>query len=296
MKHIASPSQRSAVIAATTAYVIWGLMPLYWRIFAGMSPFVVFLHRCLWAFPFLFLFMILFSRLQKKWLIPEWIAFDRKRFPWLCLSALLIGGNWWIYIYGVETHQVLEMSLGYFFSPLLSAAMGVVFLKERLTRNQWVGVAAVISGVCVYSFSAGRIPVMAIGLALTFSFYGLIRKLVNVHPLTALSTETFVLMTIAVIYAVVSPPATLFGQGWAQHQNLLVLGGALTAVPLLWFAVGVRGLSMTTMGMLNYISPTGKFLIAVLVFGEVVEPSVLAAFFLIWSGIAVYLVATYQKR
>ncbi|MCX6124973.1 MAG: EamA family transporter RarD [Proteobacteria bacterium] len=296
MKRIGIRDQKSAVIAATAAYVIWGLMPIYWRIFAGISPFVVFLHRCLWAFPFLFLFMILFSRLQKKWLIPEWIASDRKRFSWLCLSAVLIGGNWWIYIYGVESHQVLEMSLGYFFSPLLSAAMGVVFLKERLTRQQWIGAGAVVIGVCLYSFSAGRIPTMAIGLALTFSFYGLIRKLVNVHPLTALSTETFVLMTIAAIYAVVRPPATLFGEGWAQHHTLLVFSGALTAVPLLWFAVGVRGLSMTTMGMLNYISPTGKFLIAVLVFGEVIEPQALAAFGLIWSGIAVYLFATYHKR
>lgn len=267
-------------------------MPLYWRLFEGTSAFVVFLHRCLWAFPFLILFALVLKRNELK----EILAFDVKRFPWLATSGLLIGANWWIYIYGVEAHQVVEMSLGYFLAPLLSAAMGVVFLRERLSLGQWIGVLAVVLGVGFYGFNVGRIPVMAIGLALTFSFYSLIRKVVQVHPVSALTTETFVLFVLAAFYAATGPENLVFGQGWDDHRTLLILGGTLTALPLLWFAVGVRGLTMTTMGMLNYISPTGKFIIAVFLFGEVVTNADLWAFCLIWSGIIWYLASTYRRQ
>jgi chloramphenicol-sensitive protein RarD len=266
-------------------------MPLYWRLFEGTPAFNILMHRCMWAFPFLFLF----ASIQKKWVLPEKIAFDRKRFPWLIASGLLIGSNWWIYIYGVESHHVIEMSLGYFLSPLFSAAMGVLIVRERLVFFQWIGVITVGVGVAWYSTVVGHIPYMALGLALTFSFYGLIRKVTPVHPMTALLTETMILFFVAIGYLILHPGNTLFGETWDVHYKLLVLSGPLTSLPLLWFAAGVRGLTMTTMGILNYISPTGKLILAVFFFGEVLTTTEFASFALLWCGIVVYLRATFVR-
>lgn len=291
MHQQAEQDVKTAWVSGIAAYTLWGAMPLFWRIFEGVDAFVVFLHRCLWSFPFLVLIHLLRTDKTQKL-----FGFDRGRLPWLVTSALLIGANWWIYIYGVHAHQVVEMSLGYFFSPLLSAAMGVLFLRERLTWGQWLGVASVVCGVALYSVNIGRLPVMAIGLALTFSLYSVVRKVVKVPPFTALVTEMFVLCLFAAFFAATNPVEFTFGEAWQRQSWLLMAGGALTALPLLWFAVAVRGISMTSMGMLNYISPTGKFLIATLLFHEVVTPVDFWAFGAIWTGIVLYLAFTYRRQ
>jgi chloramphenicol-sensitive protein RarD len=223
------------------------------------------------------------------------LALDRGRLPWLIVSGLLIGANWWIYIYGVSQHQVVEMSLGYFLAPLLSASLGVILLGERLTYGQWVGVALVILGVIVYGANVGHVPILAMGLAVTFSGYSLVRKVVKAPPLAALTTESLVLFLLAVFYLLTTANDPEMSLAWQKHSVLLVLGGTMTALPLLWFAHAVRGLSLTSLGMLNYISPTGKFIIAVAMFGEVVSTSELWSFVVLWLGILIYLFFTFQR-
>jgi chloramphenicol-sensitive protein RarD len=279
-----------AWIAAIAAYTIWGAMPLFWRLFEGTPAFVVFLHRCLWSFPFLVLLTLLANRGSR-----EVLVFDRGRWPWLVLSGFLIGANWWIYIYGVERHQVVEMSMGYFMAPLLTAAMGVVVLREKLSRGQWFGVGLVVVGSILYGFTVSRVPMLAIGLAVTFSGYSLVRKLVKAPPMGALTTEACFLFVVSVFFLATNGPDPSLGEAWTKHGTLLVLGGGLTALPLLWFAYGVRGLTLTSLGMINYISPTGKFLIAILAFGEVVTDQQIWAFCVLWSGIIVYLASTFRR-
>ncbi len=276
-------------LAAIGAYSFWALMPLFWRLFEGTPAFIIFIHRSLWAFPFLIgiSFLPMFRR-------QPLFDFDRQRLPWLALSGIMIGANWWIYIYGVAAQRVIEIRLGYFLSPLLSAALGVVFLKERLTRWQWLGVSLVCAGVVCYGIHIWTVPTMAIGLALTFSAYSLIRKVVSVAPMTALTTETFILFLLAIAYLIFARQDPDFLMAWDNHAWLLALAGTMTAIPLLWFAVAVRGLTMTTMGMLNYISPTGKFLIAILLFGEPISAVDFLFFMLIWVGVGIYLHATYR--
>lgn len=280
----------SAWVSAITAYVVWGCMPIFWRLFEGTPAFIVFLHRCLWSFPFLFFLAMLFSQNKK-----DIFVLNRGRWPWLFVSAFLIGANWWIYILGVERHQVVEMSLGYFIAPLLTAAMGVIFLRERLSRGQWLGVLLVVFGSAVYGAAVGELPVLAIGLAVTFSGYSVVRKMVKAPPFQALMTEAFFLFVVSLFYAATNRPDPTMSEAWVAHGWLLVLGGGLTALPLLWFAYGVRGLTLTTLGMINYISPTGKFLIAVLVFNELVTDQQIWSFAILWFGIIIYLASTYRR-
>lgn len=288
MTHVRNNS--AAWIAAVAAYTLWGLMPLFWRLFEGVPTFVIFLHRCVWSLPFLVLLSFVGDRQSN-----DIMAVDRGRLPWLVLSGLLIGANWWIYILGVSRHQVVEMSLGYFFSPLLSAALGVVFLREKLTKGQWLGVLIVATGVLIYSIEIGRVPILAVGLAVTFSLYGLVRKVVKAPPLSALTTEAAVLFSLACFYLLTTSSDPTLSEAWQTHSWKLVLSGALTALPLLWFAYAVRGISLTSMGMINYISPTGKFLIAVAIFGEIVSDVDIWAFGLIWTGIVIYLGFSYKR-
>lgn len=288
MEH--SRNNWKAWAAGVAAYGCWGVMPLFWRLFEGTPAFIVFLHRCVWSLPFLVVLSFV-GRRQSN----EVLVLDRGRWPWLILSGLLIGANWWIYIEGVNRHQVVEMSLGYFFSPLMSAAMGVFFLRERLSIGQWLGVALVTVGVVCYGVEIGRVPLLALALALTFSFYGLVRKMVKAPPLSALTTEAALLFVLACFYLLTSGSDPELAEAWRNHSWQLVLSGAVTSLPLLWFAFAVRGLSLTSLGMLNYISPTGKFIIAVALFGELVTSSELWAFGLIWGGIAIYLAFTYRR-
>jgi chloramphenicol-sensitive protein RarD len=276
--------------SAVAAYSLWGLMPLFWQLFHGTPAFIVFLHRCVWSLPFLVLFSFVGDRQSN-----EVFSTDRGRLPWLVLSGLLIGANWWIYILGVERQQVLEMRLGYFFSPLLSAAMGVVFLREKLSKGQWLGIAIVMIGVVIYGYHIGHIPILALALAATFSFYGLIRKVVKAPPLSALTTEAAVLFALACFYLLTTPNDPMLAEAWQNHSWKLVLSGVITALPLLFFAHAVRGLSLTSLGMINYISPTGKFIIAIAFLGEIVTRVDLWAFGLIWTGIVVYLAFTYRR-
>jgi chloramphenicol-sensitive protein RarD len=281
---------RSSWLAGFAAYGMWGAMPLFWRLFEGTPAFIVFLHRCVWSLPFLVLLSFVGNRQSR-----DVLALDRGRLPWLVLSGLLIGANWWIYIYGVAQHQVVEMSLGYFLAPLLSAALGVILLRERLTYGQWAGVALVVLGVSIYGINVGHAPVLAVGLAVTFSGYSLVRKIVKAPPLAALTTESLVLFLLAIFYLLTTASDPDMSLAWQKHRGLLVLGGTLTAVPLLWFAHAVRGLSLTSLGMLNYISPTGKFIIAVAIFGEVVTVGEFWSFGILWLGISIYLFFTFQR-
>lgn len=257
---------------------------MFWRLLEGTPAYVILLNRCLWSFPFLLIVTSAVRQYRK-----DLVRVKASMLPWIFISSILIALNWWIYIVGVNAHMVLEVSLGYFFSPLLTASLGVFFLKERLRVWQWIGIALVILGVALYSVSFGKIPVIAVGLALTFSLYSLVRKISQAPAMAAITIEAGFVFAIALGYVGFASADPSLRQAWDEHKTLLVLAGTLTAIPLLWFSIAVRGLSLTTLGLLNYISPTGKFLIAIFVFQESFSPTVGLAFGAIWIGIFVYL-------
>lgn len=280
---------RNGLLATTLAFVIWGLFPLYWRLLIEVPSFLIIAHRVIWSAVLLVGGLAIvrgWGWLREVWATP-------RRFWLLGLSSLLIGANWSLYIWAVNAGHVVETSLGYFINPLLSVVLGVVVLRERLGRLQWLAVALAALGVAWLTWQSGRAPWIAIGLSITFGLYGLLRKLVVVEAVTGLGVESLFMLAPALAFALWAENGYgggfISGWGW-RNDALLVLAGVVSAVPLIAFAYGVRRIPLSVVGLLQYIGPTLQFLIGVLVLHEPFASSQLVGFGLIWAGLAVFAV------
>jgi chloramphenicol-sensitive protein RarD len=274
----------AGIAYAAGAYVCWGLFPLYFRSLHGVPAPEILAHRIAWSVAFL----LLVVTVRRHW--PE---LKRQLSPGvvgrLAISAVLISTNWLIYIWAVNAAHVLDASLGYFVNPLVSVLLAVIFLREPLSRRQIAAIALAAVGVLFLVIRVGRFPWVALSLALTFGLYGLIRKRVPVDATVGLLTEVLVLAPLALGYL------GLLGESGHSHfletpgrTALLASAGIVTAVPLLWFANGVRRLRLSTVGLLQYLNPTIQFTIAVLIFGEPLSPAHRFAFACIWVALAIY--------
>jgi chloramphenicol-sensitive protein RarD len=282
--HEARRSAAIGVAYAAGAYVWWGVFPLYFRALRGVPAPEVLTHRILWSLCF----MVLFVTVRRSWpevrrqLTPRVLAR-------LVLSALFISANWLIYIWAVNADHVLDASLGYYINPLVSVLLAVVFLHERLSRRQVIAIALAGAGVVWLVIRLGTFPWIALSLAITFGLYGLIRKRVPVDAAAGLLAEVAVLAPLALGYAVwLAANGRSHFPGPPLRTALLAAAGVVTAVPLMWFANGVRRLRLATVGLLQYVNPTLQFAVAVAVFGEPFGPAYRFAFVCIWIGLAVY--------
>ncbi|MBB5715099.1 EamA family transporter RarD [Sphingomonas aerophila] len=275
---------RTGLVLGVAAYVSWGLLPLYLKLLHTVPSLQVLSHRVVWSLLLLAVIVVALRRVR-----AIWAAARGRTLGLLCASAALIAVNWLVYIWAVQHAHVLEASLGYFINPLVNVALGVVVLGERVSRVQWVAVAIAAAGVVVLAINGGGQLWISIALALSFGFYGLVRKVAAIDALGGLTVETLLLGPVAlgVIWW-----AGAHGQGaWghdARLDALLVLAGAVTAAPLLMFAAAARRLRYATMGLLQYLAPTLQFLQAVLLFGEPLRPVHFVTFALIWTGCALY--------
>lgn len=274
------------IVFAALAYSCWGLFPLYFRTLADVSSLEIVMHRTVWSLVFLLAVLLVLRR----W---AWLPVLLKKPSVLAvfsLSALLLSANWLIYVWAVQNGHVLDASLGYFILPLVNVAMGYVLLHERPRPWQWIAVALASAGVFWLTFQAGHVPWIALLLALSFGFYGLLRKVSSLGALEGLALETMILAPIAVAVL-----AWWGGHGQGElikgdlrMLGLLLLAGPLTAIPLLLFAAGARRVSLSTMGILQYISPSLQFALGVWVFDEAFEPTRLIGFALIWGALLIY--------
>jgi len=275
----------AGVAYATAAYLTWGLFPLYFRALHPIPAPEILAHRIAWSAAFL----VLLVTAWRRWADAAAQLRTPGTLAWLAASATLISTNWLIYIWAVNSEHVLDASLGYFVNPLVSVLLGVVFLREPLSRRQLVAVLLATAGVLSLVLRAGRVPWIALSLATTFGLYGLIRKRVAVDATAGLLAEVAVLAPVALGWLVF---VTASGRGHMGEgplrAGLLVSSGVLTAVPLIWFAVGVRRLRLATIGLLQYLNPTMQFAIAVLAFGEPLTPAHRLAFGCIWVALAIY--------
>lgn len=267
------------------AYVMWGLLPLYFFILMPAGAVEIVANRVVWSL----LFCALLITVTKSWRLLAAALKDRRVFGSLALAAFLIAINWLTYTYGVTTGQAVETSLGYFINPLVSVLLGVFVLKERLRPLQWaaVGIGFVAVGVLTYSY--GKLPWIALTLAFSFGLYGFVKKRVGpkVDAVTSLSVETMVLAPLAAVAMVVlavSGTSTLTSQG-AGHFWLLLASGVITAVPLVFFGASARRLPMTTIGLLQYFAPVLQFLVALLVFGETMTVARWIGFGVVWLAL-----------
>lgn len=275
---------RSGLILGIGAYAAWGLLPLYLRLLRGVPSLEVLAHRIVWSLLLLIVIVVVTRRAG-----AIRAAARGRTLALLAASATLIAINWLVYIWAVQHGHVLEASLGYFINPLVNVALGMALLSERIGRVQKAAVAVAAAGVAVMALSGGGALWISLTLALSFGTYGLIRKVAAIDSLGGLTVETALLLVPAL--AVIAM-AQVGGQGaFGQDRTvdlLLVLAGAVTAVPLLMFAAAARRLRYATMGLLQYIAPTLQFVEAVALFHEPLRPVHLVTFALIWTGCALY--------
>ncbi len=273
---------------AIGAFVIWGLMPLYWHLLKEVPSFQIVLHRMVWCAILVAAWLTVTQ--GRSWL--RGVLAQPRLAGMLAVSGVLIAFNWSLYVWAVNAGHVVETSLGYFINPLLNVVIGVVFLRERLFPAQWVSVALAACGVLWLTFNYGSFPWIALALACSFALYGLIRKFAAVDAVTGLGVENLwvFLPALAVLAWIESGDSGGFvSMRWgATTDMLLVLGGALTALPLIGFAYAVRRVSLSLVGVLQYLAPTLQLLCGVLVFGEAFGRDRMIGFGFIWVGLAVF--------
>ncbi|ORJ59313.1 EamA family transporter RarD [Geothermobacter hydrogeniphilus] len=277
---------RQGVLLGLAAYTIWGSFPIFFKALTGAAPLEIVCHRIFWSAVFLSLLVLLRGRLGA---IRRTFA-DRTLLLTLCGSTLLIACNWLVFIYAVQVGEVLQSSLGYFITPLLSVLLGFLFLGERLSRWQQLSVLLALVGVISLTVQYGRLPWIALVLAASFGLYGLLRKIAEVDALIGLTVETLLLAPFAlgfILYLLGRHQAGFLG-GSLRLDLLLPLSGVVTAIPLLCFIGAARRLRLATIGFLQYITPSLHFLLAVGLYREPFNLAELASFLFIWAGLGVY--------
>jgi chloramphenicol-sensitive protein RarD len=281
-----STETRSGIIFGVFAYLLWGVLAVYFKIVRAVGPLEILAHRIVWAFVVL-LVVIAVSR---RWPLLTTILRQRRVMILLAASTTFIAVNWFIYIWSVTHDRMVESSLGYFFNPLVNVLLGFLFLGERLLGREKVSVALAAVAVLWLTLSAGTFPWISIALAVTFGLYGLMRKLAGVTAVEGLAIETALLLPLAAAYMIhrARTGTLMFGHASRSLDLWLLAAGPLTAIPLLLFAAAVRRLRLATIGLLQYISPTLQFILAVAVYKEPFGSERAVAFVLIWIAIAIY--------
>ncbi|MBL4243624.1 EamA family transporter RarD [Vibrio fluvialis] len=277
---------KKGVILAISAYTMWGIAPIYFKAISSVSALEILSHRVIWSF-FLLAALLHFGR---QWRSVVSVFRDKKKMVYLLTTALLVGGNWLIFIWAVNANHMLDASLGYYINPLLNVVLGMLFLGERLRKLQWFAVALAAIGVAIQLVVFGSVPIVAFSLAITFGLYGLLRKKVGVNAQTGLFIETLVLVPAAAIYLLWiadSATSSMLVNDW--HLNLLLISaGIVTTLPLLCFTGAATKLKLSTLGFFQYIGPSLMFLLAVLVYGENFSADKAITFAFIWSALMIF--------
>jgi chloramphenicol-sensitive protein RarD len=286
--------QKQGLVYGLTAYTIWGLFPWYFHLLIQVDPWQVLTQRIIWSF----LFISVIALLLRHWTPIKAALTQSKILLGLCLSSLLIAANWLIFIWAVGQDRVVESSLGYFITPLVSVLLARIFLKESLDFYRLTAVILALMGVLWLILQLGLIPWVSLSLAASFGFYGLVRKTVPVDSLTGLWIETGILLPFALIWWIwleTQGQSQLLSEG-LQTTSLLIFLGALTAIPLLLFASAAKRLSLTTVGFMMYINPTMQFLTAIYWLKEPFSQQQLIAFLFIWVALVVFSIGAIRQQ
>jgi chloramphenicol-sensitive protein RarD len=274
------------IISAFGAYLIWGLFPIYWKLIQQVPATQLIGHRIIWSFVLLSFFLLITGRSKDLYALVS----GRRVTGIYFVAAVLIGFNWFIYVWAVNSGYILEASLGYFINPLFSVLLGVIFLRERLRSLQWISVGLATVGVMYLALEYGRPPWIALGLAFTFGCYGLVKKKAPLGPIHGLTVESGILFLPGLVFLVYQE---LIGRGAFLHMgiraDLLMAGaGLITAVPLIMFTYAVQRTPLTTIGLMHYITPTCQFLLGVLVYREAFSRAQALGFGIVWIALIVF--------
>nr|WP_205863810.1 EamA family transporter RarD [Planosporangium mesophilum] len=277
---------RRGYVFGFAAYIVWGFFPLYWKQLTPSGPIEILAHRIVWSAAFV---AVLLLAMRNRRFLKD-LAHRPRTLAGACLASVIIGVNWWMYIYGVNSGHVVETSLGYYINPLVTVLLGVAVLRERLRPTQWVALAIGTVAVAVLTVDYGRLPWIALSLAVTFALYGLIKKSLALPAVEGLFVESLALTGPALAYLgwLGGQHRSTFGQVSTLHTTLMVLAGAVTAIPLLLFAGAANRIPLSGLGLLQYLTPTLQLGCGVLVYHEPLPPAQLAGFALVWTALAVF--------
>jgi chloramphenicol-sensitive protein RarD len=285
---------RRGYILGLSAYIIWGIFPIYFKVLSSVPSIEIIVNRAIWSAVFgLALLMLV-------WKHPGWwqeLCDNPRRFAILAVSGSLIASNWLIYVWAVNNNHMVEASLGYFINPLINVMLGMVLLRERLRPLQWVAVILALIGVGQQVWQVGSLPWVSLALAFTFGFYGLIRKQAPVAALPGLVVETWILVPLAIGWLLFNPMAhSAQSEFWTTKEAIwLAAAGPITLVPLVCFNAAARDLPYATLGFLQYIAPILVLTLAVLVYGEHLATSTAITFAFIWAGLVIYSVDAWRS-
>ena len=282
---------KKGILYGIGAYVLWGFFPIYWKFLHQVPALQVIGHRIGWSF----IVLIIFILATKQWQAFRTAAFNRKIIGMYVVAGVLLSINWLVYVWGVNAGFVVETSLGYFINPLLSILLGVIFLHERLRPAQWIPVALAALGVVYLTFVYGHLPWIALSLAFSFGFYGLVKKLAPLGSLYGLTLETAMVLPIALLYLIF---VEVNGTGGFLHDGVrvdlfLVGAGIVTTIPLLMFASAAKQIPLTMLGILQYIAPTLQFLLGVFLYKEPFDHSHLIGFGIVWIALIIFWVENF---
>lgn len=272
------------------AYIMWGFFPIYWKLLHHVPALELLSHRIAWSFFFLVIAILI----SKQW--NEFRSLINKQTLKIYLIAsLLIGVNWLLYVWAVNANHIVETSLGYFINPLLSVLLGVVILREKLRKTQWIPIVIATIGVIYLTYNFGRLPWIALSLAFSFGFYGLVKKLAPLSSVFGLTLETGILFIPALVYLGIheaNGTASFLHTGITA--DLLMIGaGIVTTIPLLMFASAAKEIPLTMIGILQYLAPTIQFLIGVFIYKESFDMARLIGFCIIWLALIIFWTENY---
>lgn len=290
----AEKTLRGGLGAGLAAYALWGFLPILFKLLDGVPSATIVADRTIWSLVFVGAMLLASGRIAE---VRAAVA-DRATLRSMLISSLLLAGNWLVYVWAVESGQVLEASFGYFINPLVNVAIGTALLGERQNRWQAVSIAIAVVAIAIQAIGIGGVPYIALSIACSFAAYGYFRKTARVSSTTGLFVETLLLLPLAAGYLIFT---FVRDGGLGPHADpyfmgLLLLTGPATALPLLLFAFAVQRLRLTTAGMLQYLAPSIAFLLAITLFGEELNATRLISFGLIWLSLIVYTVDSYLRR
>lgn len=281
------------VLAAVLAYVIWGVIVVYWKLLPGVAPWEILAHRVIWSLVLLAPIIVFLGRTAIVWSVLR----NRRSFLALLASSALIAVNWGLFIWAVTEQRIVETSLGYYINPLFAILLGVVLLGEKLSRIRVAAFGLAAAGVVLQAVAMGGVPFISLGLAASFAVYGYVRKVVKAEALDGLFVETLIVspFALAALAYFANEGSLAFAHGPLSQDLLMIGAGAVTALPLWLFAVGARQVRLSTMGFLQYIAPTISLILAVTIYDEPFDTVRLVSFGLIWAALAVVSVELFRR-
>jgi chloramphenicol-sensitive protein RarD len=281
-----SPVKNKGAILAITAYTLWGVFPVYWKAVQTIPAYELVCHRIIWSLSFLLLIVLV----KKDWRRIYSQYRIKKNILTVIITAILLAVNWLIYIWAVSADYLVEASLGYFINPLINVILGVIFLKEALRKWQWASIGIAACGVLFLTFMYGAFPWIGLSLALSFGFYGLLRKIAPLNSVQGMSIEMSILIVPALIFLIF---LEISNQGALRHASLSLTGlvllvGIITVIPLLLFTSAAKKITLTTLGIIQYITPSLQFMLGVFMFHEAFATERFIGFCIIWSALLLY--------